>query len=108
MTACRLAYPAQMASLGAGGIGNQNFGVDEADEMNERKPGAPLDALRVRDVIRYGSGDRRHCANVIFIGEDGVASIFSRSGVRGRFETLQINDQRLFQSYGPITGSFRP
>ena len=38
MTACRLAYPAQMATRGAGGIGNQNFGVDEADEITGRGP----------------------------------------------------------------------
>jgi RHS repeat-associated protein len=108
MTACRLAYPAQMAIRGAGGIGNVNFGVDQADEMNGQRPRAPLDALRVRDIIRYGTGDERHFANVIFIGEDGIASIFSRTGVRGRFETLKVNEPRLIQGYGPVTGAFRP
>lgn len=108
MTACRLAYPGLMALRGAGGVGNQNFGIDEADAMNGQRPRPPLDALRVRDIIRYGRDARRHFANVIFIGEDGVASIFSRSGVRGRFETLKINNRDLIREYGPITGSFRP
>ena len=107
MTACRLAYPGRMAAMGAGGIGVVNFGVAEADAMNVRQLPAPLDALRVRDIIRYGQGDQRHFANVFFIGDDGIASVFSRTGTRGRFETLRIDSDRL-TNYGPITGSFRP
>ena len=108
MTASRLAYPSLMAMRGAGGIGNNNFDVDDADEMNAQRPKAPLDALRVRDIIRYGRDDNRHFANVFFIGEDGIASVFSRTGVKGRFETLKVNDRKLTSGYGPITGSFRP
>jgi RHS repeat-associated protein len=108
MTACRLAYPGQMVMSGAGGIRDLDFGVDEADQMNARQPTAPLDALRVRDIVRYGRGDRRHFANVIFIGEDGVASIFSRTGVKGKFETLRVDSERVIGGYGSITGSFRP
>jgi RHS repeat-associated protein len=108
MTASRLAYPVQMAARGAGGVGNNNFGVDEADEMNARSPEAPLDALRVRDVIRYGQGDRRHFASVIFTGDDGIATVFSRTGLRGRFETLKVNEPKILNGYGKITGSFRP
>jgi len=109
MTACRLAYPGLMAARSAGGSGAfANFGVDQADEMNTTRTKAPLDDLRVRDVIRYGKGEDRHFANVIFTGDDGIASVFSRTGVKGKFETLKINDPKLTKGYGPITGSFRP
>ena len=108
MTACRLGYPALMASIGAGGVGVANFGINEADAINARQPPAPLDALRVRDIIRWGKDRDTHFANVIFIGDDGIAHVFSRTGKKGKFETLLINDPILIRDYGRITGSFRP
>jgi RHS repeat-associated protein len=110
MTACRLGYPGQMAMLGVGGIGkagNQaDFGVDEADALN-RNNSIPLGNVRVRDIIRYGIGDRRHFTNVMFTGDDGITKVFSRSGVQGRFEMLNIREPKLINGYGPITGSYR-
>jgi RHS repeat-associated protein len=109
MTACRLGYPGQMAMLGVGGIGkagNQaDFGVDEADALNRNS--IPLGNVRVRDIIRYGAGDRRHFTNIMFTGDDGITKVFSRSGVQGRFEMLNIREPKLINGYGPITGSYR-
>lgn len=109
MTSSRLAYPSQMQMRGAGGSGAfANFGIDEADEMNGRTPKAPLDSLRVRDIIRYGREEKTHFVNVLFVGTDGTALAFSRSGIQGRFEILKVNDKGLEKSYGKITGSYRP
>lgn len=108
MTSCRLAYPGLMAQRGAGGFGSfANFGIDQADQMNGTQPKAPLDALRVKDVIRYGEGHMRHFVNVLYTGDDGVAKVFSRSGVVGRFEVLPSNSQAFTASYGPVTGAYR-
>ena len=107
MTSCRLAFPMQMAMMGAGGIGVVNFDVQKADDLLGQKPKAPIDDLRVGDIIRYGKDTKRHFANFIFMGEDGIGVIFSRTGARGRFETLTINEPMLIRDYGKVTGSFR-
>ena len=106
MTACRLAYPAKMA--GIGGIMNRenNFGIDEADSLLQGIITTEAN-LRIRDIVKYGNGERRHFTNVFFITDDGVTQVFSRSGVNGRFETFDIKDPTLINGYGKITGTFK-
>jgi RHS repeat-associated protein len=110
MTACRIALPDEMRDIhGTGGDGPlAPFGVQAADDL--LKPYDMKDAkdVRVGDVIRYGSGVRRHFVNVFFIDDDGITQVYSRSGHNGVFETLNRDSNVLYQRHGPETGRFRP
>lgn len=104
MTACRIAFPNQMRGYGLMG---QPFDVGKASDMLAQTP-SPKGGLRTGDVIRYGREDKTHFVNVLFTDDNGTTQAFSRTGVKGPFESLRVNDPNITQSYGKITGQYRP
>ena len=105
MTACRIAFPMRM--LGYGGLTGQEFGIQTANDI-VGQVASPRDGLRTGDVIRYGREENTHFVNVLITDDDGITQTFSRTGVRGPFESLRVNEQRLIRDYGRITGQYRP
>ena len=109
MTSCRIANPGAMGDKYAweeNGQYKANFGIPSANDLLKGEDAK--DGLQVGDVMRYGTGTSTHFANVFFIDDDGVTQIFSRSGVSGVFETLRVDEPKIIQGYGPITGKFHP
>jgi RHS repeat-associated protein len=104
MTACRIAFPQKMQGYGLMG---QPFDVGKASDMLGQSP-SPKDGLRTGDVIRYGREEKTHFVNVLFTDDDGTTQTFSRTGVQGPFESLRVNDPKITQSYGKVTGQYRP
>lgn len=102
MTATRIAMPNQMRDI----RGLYAFGVQQADDKLAILS-SPSDGLRVGDVVRYGTGQKRHFANILFKDDDGITQIFSRSGTSGRFENLRVDDKKLTEGYGRMNKTFR-
>lgn len=105
MTACRIAFPQRMQ--GYGGLTGQEFGIQMADDILGQTR-SPRDGLRTGDVIRYGREEKTHFVNVLITDDDGTTQTFSRTGVRGPFESLRVNDPGIIQTYGKVTGQYRP
>jgi RHS repeat-associated protein len=104
MTACRIAFPQKMREYG--GMTGQDFDVGKASDMLGQSPSAK-DGLRTGDVIRYGRDEKTHFVNVLFTDDDGTTQTFSRTGANGPFESLRVNDPKITQLYGKITGQYR-
>jgi len=103
MTTMRIAAPSSM-------MGVTDFHVQAADDMIRSLGFSSLNvgSERTGDIIRWGTDNNRHFANVLFTGDDGISKIFSRSGKNGRFEMINVDNGDFIKFYGPITGRYRP
>jgi RHS repeat-associated protein len=104
MTAMSIAAPSSMAGVFG------TFGVQAADDLIGQLGLASVSPgnERTGDVIRWGVGDKRHFANMIFTGDDGITEAFSRSGMNGKFQIVPLTNDQFQKFYGQITGRFRP
>ena len=103
VTACRIAFPQQMS-------GTLTFSVQEADATISAA-GATTSVqegnLRLGDIVRWADArnNPKHFANFIFRNDDGVPVVFSKSGVRGPYETATTTEiGTKYPSYGTIKG----
>jgi RHS repeat-associated protein len=103
MTSAQIAFPSAMQGV----FSNGQWGTHSTNVMisNSQLQTVQSGGERVGDLVRWGEGRGLHFANVLFINDDGNVDVFSRSGNRGRFEIVGINDDI---GYGTNYSIFRP
>ncbi len=102
-TACRIAFPQQM-------VGTLTLSVQEADATIGAEGAATSvqeSNLRLGDIVRWADArnNPKHFASFIFRNDDGLPVVFSKSGVRGQYETVTTSEiGTKYPGYGTIRG----